>query len=397
MKCTCALFIASAYLQCDSTDQPLKYTNVQASFTRSDACITVSAASTSYDGALSECNSKHCPYCWRLDTSSNAVTVTFTRCSYYMGADYSSEGMTRWEFMNTGANNAFVADGATIYTLAPYGTGGSVATCFCNSNVFTCSVPTVRGASQSPAVGIAVMPEALSVKDQVNLASSLSVRSFTKFGAYLRLNAQELQLNTDAATYIKYDSGVQFYVSSNRALSLGSASGTLHGTWSSDGIVTTSDARLKREIEPLRRTLRKLQQGSRPKARVSEEDVLGKDDVEPIMWLLSQLQPVSYIHAHDKTGGRRFGFLAHELERVLPDMIRYDGDAARTKRVYLMDLVAVLVAAVQHQQDRVQIVETKAGQCQNVTRALEDKVSKLELALERMSARLDNVSSCCSS
>merc|ERR1719337_343845 len=49
---------------------------------------------------------------------------------------------------------------------------------------------------------------------------------------------------------------VVFFVGGNKALTLESDGGILHGTWNAQNTISTSDRRLKREIKPLQRTLR---------------------------------------------------------------------------------------------------------------------------------------------
>jgi hypothetical protein len=65
--------------------------------------------------------------------------------------------------------------------------------------------------------------------------------------------------------------------------------------------------------------------------------------------LLQALRPVAYTmdsESHELT--RRYGFIAQELERVLPDLV-FNSTEAGTKGVLYQDLIAILVEAVQEQ------------------------------------------------
>ncbi|CAK9040211.1 unnamed protein product [Durusdinium trenchii] len=58
---------------------------------------------------------------------------------------------------------------------------------------------------------------------------------------------------------IKWDntaSELQFSTGSTKVLAVSSSGGSLHGTWHSESIISASDHRLKREVEPLHRSLK---------------------------------------------------------------------------------------------------------------------------------------------
>merc|ERR1712194_202875 len=115
--------------------------------------------------------------------------------------DQSSAGHINYKFTALGTSYAAkVSDGTNVYTIHPYGSGGSTMECTCTkSHKLLCNGLTHRTASDT--TGVARFPESLSVVDQVNLASSFSVRSFTKLGSYLRINNKPLQWSTGSTTY----------------------------------------------------------------------------------------------------------------------------------------------------------------------------------------------------
>lgn len=100
------------------------------------------------------------------------------------------------------------------------------------------------------------------------------------------------------------------------------------GIWTSDFDLTISDRRLKKNITPLTQQLGEPSQ------------------------IVSRLRPVSFEMIGDSGERMRFGFIAQEVERVLPSLVMSpDGieDASATKAVLYQDIIAILTLAVQHQ------------------------------------------------
>jgi len=144
---------------------------------------------------------------------------------------------------------------------------------------------------------------------------------------------------------------LNMYAASFRAISTTAAGGTLHGAWASEAAVTTSDRRLKRNIEPLYRTL-----ASRAKEREAEAGAVPTDrnKEQPISWLLRELRPVSFqLKRGPEAKYLKFGFIAQELENVFPNLVRTMG-TDDTKAVASQDLIAVLTLALQNQQREVE-------------------------------------------
>ncbi len=84
--------------------------------------------------------------------------------------------------------------------------------------------------------------------------------------------------------------------------------------------------------------------------------VLGSDrkikkNIAPVTYgidALKHLKPVSYQFIEDKKNQQRFGFIAQELEEVIPELIRKDD--LDNYSVSYIDMIAVLVKSVQEQQ-----------------------------------------------
>lgn len=225
--------------------------------------------------------------------------------------------------------------------------------------------------------GVVRLASSLSVLDFNHFGSTLSVRSFTRLGSCLSAAGTVQLPNTMAFasnSYIYYDSGtpmMRWYMSGTQVMSMDSSGGTLHGTWYYETALTASDRRLKKDIKPLQRTLRDLlspqvrdalpktePQPAQPAAPLAKTVKTEKEAPEAgALWMLRQLRPVSY---YFKTGVEskymRFGFIADELETVVPQVVRntqQDG-LQDTKGVAYNDLIALLTAAAQGQQ---QVIE----------------------------------------
>eukprot|EP00429_Kryptoperidinium_foliaceum_P045395 CAMPEP_0176116456 /NCGR_PEP_ID=MMETSP0120_2-20121206/58494_1 /TAXON_ID=160619 /ORGANISM="Kryptoperidinium foliaceum, Strain CCMP 1326" /LENGTH=291 /DNA_ID=CAMNT_0017450721 /DNA_START=206 /DNA_END=1081 /DNA_ORIENTATION=- len=231
----------------------------------------------------------------------------------------------------------------------------------------------VRVGSSLSMFGVARLGSSLSLLDFATLGSSLSLRNFLRVGSTvsifgsMRLGStlsvvgdvslgNTLSINTIIADTVKHHAGlskleitenkIEMWAGpapSQRSLTVTGDGGTLHGAWSSDATVTTSDRRLKRNIEPLYRTI--AQQASE-RGGVPVPGVPSPRD-QPIGWLLRELRPVSFNFKHGPEAKHlKFGFIAQELETVFPNLVRTIGKDD-TKAVASQDLIAVLTLALQ--------------------------------------------------
>jgi hypothetical protein len=234
--------------------------------------------------------------------------------------------------------------------------------------------------------GMARLGSSFSVLDYMSYGSSMSVRGFVRLGSGLSLSGgfrvTERYQFLKADSYIKEDSsaGLQVYVSGTKAMSIESDGGMLHGSWNVETAVVTSDRRLKQDIVPLQRTLRGAmgltkaadagmkgptspqagpkRPGAPPTPSTAPASAPGGDGA---LWLLRQLRPVSYsFRKGAESKYMRFGFIADELESVVPQVVRRLGDrsdVADQKAVVYQDLIALLAAALQEQQGRMEALE----------------------------------------
>jgi len=125
-----------------------------------------------------------------------------------------------------------------------------------------------------------------------------------------------------------------------------SAAGSLFGNWNYNGLNlgllhTHSDARLKKNIEPIPSSLTKVLQLN-PVYYEWREDIL----------------PSSFVKGHRQ--GRQIGLIAQEVEDIIPEVVKeekiYDDE---WKGVNYEKLTAVLIGAVKEQQEQIEELKTR--------------------------------------
>lgn len=224
----------------------------------------------------------------------------------------------------------------------------------------------------------------LSVFDFFHLGSSLSVRNFMRVGSYVSVtevvvDSDLLFLNSAKNTYFKTGTNkLELTVGGTLTATFENDGGMLHGSWNVESSMVTSDRRLKRDIVPLQKTLRdviypRASTEKEPKATIRQVDAeaptstmrtslgIGRggatEKSDGALWLLRQLRPVSYSFRKGMDSKfMRFGFIADELDSVIPEVVRRPGDreVSDQKAVVYQDLIALLAAAAQSQQ---QVIE----------------------------------------
>jgi len=243
--------------------------------------------------------------------------------------------------------------------------------------------------------------KSLSVLDFNHFGSSMSVRGIVRLGSGLSLYGaarmgapgKQIQFHT-ATTYIRETGSgpLEVFIGGTKSATFESDGGILHGSWNVESSLVTSDRRLKTNIMPLQRTLRDvIAPRGEKKAPASSElkTSMGLQHSgqgtgskggagDGALWLLRQLRPVSYSFRKGMDSKfMRFGFIADELESVVPEVVRRPGDREVTdqKAVVYQDLIALLAAATQSQQKLIE-------QQQDRVQKLEERLLKLEQAKE---------------
>jgi hypothetical protein len=153
---------------------------------------------------------------------------------------------------------------------------------------------------------------------------------------------QRMGVTYDGAT--EWAFAVRTTTASGNAISFQNSSGTQVGVISqnntSTGYVTSSDYRLKENVQPM-------------------QDALDK---------IAQLNPVTYTWKSNGSDGQ--GFIAHELQAVVPDCVSGEKDAVDAdgnphyQGVDTSFLVATLVKAIQEQQKMIQELQANIAAMQ---------------------------------
>ena len=214
----------------------------------------------------------------------------------------------------------------------------------------------INGATPHSQYGLAVNEGAI-FTGNLNVGGDMEISDDVAIG-------DALSFTSNGMTVRALSSGLQFFggivPSLDNQHSLGSSSLRWKDVWAADGSINTSDARLKRDIQPLS---------------------YGLND-------LMQLRPVSYFWNDGPEGDtRRMGFIAQDLQKILPEVVRDrewvftdaekgTGEWKPTERlgVAYSEIIPVAVAAIQEQQ---RIIEAQAK-----------KIEKLEAQSNRLEARL---------
>jgi len=265
-----------------------------------------------------------------------------------------------------------------------------------------------------------------------HMGSSLSLRSFARFGSTLSVFGAVRVGNTlsclhnlllgsglhfgGTSTYIAYHTGsseLRFHAGGAKRMSLTTTGGSLHGTWSSESIISASDRRLKHKVEPLYRALAGRMNPvpappPAPAESPSSTSLFGGASAQPpaaagstlsrsqseharksgatVDWLLRELRPVSFkFREGAEAKGTRYGFVAQEVEKILPEMVR---EKDQTKFVVYQDMVAVLTLASQVQQERLASSEERARVRSAVLDKQAQRMSKLQRGVAALNARM---------
>jgi len=233
-----------------------------------------------------------------------------------------------------------------------------------------------RAGSAVSVRGLSRFGSSMSVLDFLHLGSSLSLRSFARVGSSISVYGNVLM----------NDGGTIGVTATTKSISITSAGGTLHGTWSAENALDTSDRRLKKDIMPLGKTLAEKMlrvqaneasaddgsAGAVPDADEAQEATTA----DAVSWILRELRPVSFkFRRGPESKYARYGFVAQELARVLPQIVReIDG----YHHVRYQDIVAVLTLTAQQQQNQLEALEKTVERERMERLALESRLQSLE-------------------
>jgi len=208
----------------------------------------------------------------------------------------------------------------------------------------------------------------------------LSIRSIARFGG--EIQAYSKIVFGKANNYIEEtdsDSRLSFFVGGTRSMSMSNSGGVLHGVWQADVSISTSDRRLKKNIVPLEQTLKQNQEGR-------EATKEGVSAPSATSWLLRQLRPVSYnFRKGSESKFMRFGFIADEMEKILPQIVRElpdqpepqegtEGEKTEARKgIVYGDLIAVLTSVVKDFNVQLQALKGRMVTAEDELRRLDEE------------------------
>ncbi|MGB3077945.1 MAG: tail fiber domain-containing protein, partial [Saprospiraceae bacterium] len=169
-------------------------------------------------------------------------------------------------------------------------------------------------------------------------------------GSSLKGSASSLEVGLAGTAKVGlYSSGAEWGPTLHNTVKLGSTSFRWSEIWSVNGLNQSSDERLKKDIHPLTSSLEKIK----------------------------RMNPVSY-RWKEEDGHTHLGFLAQELENVLPEIVRKpetqndvntDGRTidplTDTYAVNYSEIIPVLVKAMQEQQEIIMQLEKRLAAMEN--------------------------------
>jgi len=256
---------------------------------------------------------------------------------------------------------------------------------------------------------------ALSVFDMPKMGASLSLRSLARFGSSMSvvgnircgnqlavfdnlcLSADKVvdfegwKMSWTAATsklIFKADSASQ------QPLTITPTGGELHGTWSVESIVSSSDRRLKREILPLAQRLSRRTSGSPTATELLQAlNPVHQQGLDPQSSPLEESTP--------RQERPRILFETPDVEKVLPDLVWPSPNSAPQtdaldegvgKGIVYQDFLALLTLAAQERQrrleehqvreqqenERIQLQETTIAMLEKQVRSLRGRFTRLK-------------------
>ena len=166
----------------------------------------------------------------------------------------------------------------------------------------------------------------------------------------------------DNQMIMKFDGGFGFYSGGASAPSMGfektqglSVYGSnirvLSGVVTANGVTLTSDQRFKNTIANINYGLNTIM----------------------------KLRPVSYLwnadrlHNNNALKGTQLGFIAQEVEKIIPSTVLTDADSLQSKSIKYMEIIPVLTKAIQEQQAQIELLQKQNAMLVKRLEKLENK------------------------
>jgi hypothetical protein len=179
-------------------------------------------------------------------------------------------------------------------------------------------------------IGISILPTTTGLVNQKNSSNDIIAKSVV----YIEPNA--------------------FKPTFDNTIALGTAVNRWTEVFATNGVVNTSDKRHKTNINPLS---------------------YGLDEV-------LKIKTVSY-NWRDNDNGKRLGFIAQDLQYVIPEVISVANDSVKTLGVRYTELIPVLTKAIQEQQEIINELKSESKLKDDKLNSLESEINKIKELLNK--------------
>lgn len=239
----------------------------------------------------------------------------------------------------------------------------------------------------------------LSLRSFSRLGSSLSCIGTTRIGSHLSVH-DCLCIKTGnvlslpgymSLSWDSVSSEIRFKAGTFKAMSLSATGGSLHGTWSSESIISASDRRLKREVLPLVRSLRgdKAPPIGKPAAAM---ETASSSIASSLLRLLIPKEEEEQRPLNLKTDQR--------AAEALPGVVRplpgagEEGEGKETRQrhgISHQDLLAVITLAAKERQQRLEALEAQEAAEEELHEEQQSLIEVLTAQVKDLSARFSRL------
>ncbi|MFM2306659.1 MAG: hypothetical protein RLZZ367_1328 [Bacteroidota bacterium] len=184
----------------------------------------------------------------------------------------------------------------------------------------------------------------------------------------------------NSATWAGYMSGPSYMTNTTQNVLTVSANGSFYSDWPSgwggavqtwdmcvasikySGLTSRSDYRLKRDITEVKQEMNALD-------------------------VVKQLRPVTYYWKDERLPkNRRYGFIAQEVEKLVPDLVDTGIDSMQTKSLNYVDMISILTSAIQQQQQQIEALKKGSGTTAQPSGTDADLKKEIELLKKEIEA-----------
>lgn len=107
---------------------------------------------------------------------------------------------------------------------------------------------------------------------------------------------------------------------------------------------------------------------------------------DAVEWVLRELRPVSFsfkqgLDSKGMDGRQRYGFIAQEVERAIPDVVHETG---ASKAMSYQDFIALLTLAAKDHQERIEQHHGEVGKLRGLLKRLGEKLGHLQKRVSRV-------------